>query len=86
MSMRRTSKPEYDPYILNILDKLKKGTEKQVLENVYECIKDNLHPDDLVILPNGEPRWRNQAQNMIDGLIDSGYIVKENGFLKLSIQ
>jgi hypothetical protein len=84
--MRSISKPEYVPFILKTLDNLKKGTEKQVLENVYESMKDNFHPADLVILPNGEPRWRNQAQNMIDGLIESGYIVKENGSLKLSIK
>ena len=80
----RTTKPEYVPYILKALNKIKKGTEKQVLETIHGYIKENLHPADLVILPNGEPRWRNQAQNMIDGLIESGDIVKENGSLKLS--
>ena len=82
--MRRTSKPEYVPYILKALKKLQKGTEKQILKIVFEYIKENLHPADLVLLPNGEPRWRNQAQNMIDGLIESGHIVKEKGSLKLS--
>jgi len=34
-------------------------------------------------LPNGEPRWRNQMQHMLDGLIESGKIKKEKGLLRL---
>jgi hypothetical protein len=79
--MRKTTKPEFVPFILNALSKLNKATEKQVLEIVFESIKNDLHSADFIILPNGEPRWRNQAQNMIDGLIESGQIKKENGLL-----
>ena len=47
-------------------------------------MEDRLHSSDLVILPNGEPRWRNQAQHMLDGMIEDGYIVDKNGLMSLS--
>ena len=59
------------------------GSESDVLEAVFHNVKDKLYPADFVVLPNGEPRWRNQAQNMIDGLIEDGIIVKKNGKLWL---
>jgi len=47
-------------------------------------VQDRLHPADFIMLPNGVPRWMNQMQNMLDGLIESGRIVKEYGLLKLA--
>ena len=57
------------------------GTEDEVLESIYNMIKSRLHPADLVVLPNGVPRWRNQAQHMIDGLIEDCIIIKKEGKL-----
>ena len=47
-------------------------------------MEDRLRPSDRVILPNGEPGWRNQAQHMLDGMIEDGYIVDKNGLMILS--
>ena len=81
---RQTSKPEYVKPIREALLRLGSGMEDDVLEVVYTLVKDRLFPADLVILPNGEPRWRNQAIHMIDGLIENGVIVKKEGLLRLS--
>ena len=81
---RRTTKPEYGPNIAEALGKLGEASSEDLLTKVYTLMEDRLHPSDLVILPNGEPRWRNQAQHMLDGMIDDGYIVDKNGLMSLS--
>ena len=81
---KRTAKPEYIPPIISALTKLGKATEEELLKEIYQTIQDKLYAEDYVVLPNGEPRWRNQAQNMLDGLIESGAVSKEKGLLKLS--
>ena len=81
---RRTTKPEYGPYIAEALRKMGEASSADLLAEVYMLIEDVLYLSDQVILPNGEPRWRNQAQHMLDGMIDDGYVVEKNGLLSLS--
>ena len=81
---RRTTKPEYGPYIAEALGKLVEASSDDLLAEVYTLMEDRLHPSDLGVLPNGEPRWRNQAQHMLDGMIDNGYVVDKNGLMSLS--
>ncbi len=81
---KRTVKPEYIKPILDALHKLGSATEEELLDQICQEVQCRLFPADLIVLPNGEPRWRNQAQNMLDGLIESGVIIKENGLLSLS--
>ena len=80
---RRTTKPEYGPYIAEALGKLGEALSDDLLAEVFTLMEDRLHPSDLVKLPNNEPRWRNQAQHMLDGMIDDGYIVDKNGLMSL---
>jgi hypothetical protein len=82
--MSRTSKPEYIEPILKALGSLGEASEEKILEQAFSLIQDRLYPDDFTVLPNGEPRWRNQMQHMLDGLIESGRIEKKNGLLRLS--
>ncbi len=81
---RRTTKPEYGPYIAEALDRLGEASTDDLLVEVYTLMEDRLHPADHAILANGEPRWRNQAQHMLDGMIDDGYIVDKMGLMSLS--
>ena len=81
---RRTTKPEYGQYIAEAFDNLGEASSDDLLAEVYTLMEDSLHPSDLIILPNGEPRWRNQAQHMLDGMIDDGYIVEKNGLMSFS--
>ena len=81
---RRTTKPEYGPYIAKALGNLGEASSDELLAEVFTLMEDRLHPSDLVKLPNNEPRWRNQAQHMLDGMIDDGYIVDKNGLMSLS--
>ena len=80
---KRTAKPDYIKPIIDALTKLGTTTEEELLKEIYQTIHDKLYTDDYVVLPNGEPRWRNQAQNMLDGLIETGAVSKEKGLLKL---
>ena len=81
---KRTTKPEYGPYIAKALRKLGEALSDDLLAEVFKLIENKLHLSDHVILPNGEPRWRNQAQHMLDGMIDDGYIDEKNGLMSLS--
>ncbi len=81
---RRTTKPEYGPYISKALRKLGEASTDNLLAEVYSLIDERLHTADRAILANGEPRWRNQAQHMLDGMIDDGYIIEKKGLLSLS--
>lgn len=81
---QRTTKPEYIEPILGILGNHGAMTEDELLSQVFRFMRDRLYPADFVVLPNGEPRWRNQAQHMLDGLIDTGRICKKDGRYWLS--
>jgi hypothetical protein len=81
---RRTTKPEYGPFIAEALGRLREASTDELLAEVYSLMEDRLHPADHAVLANGEPRWRNQAQHMLDGLIDDGYIIEKNGLMSLS--
>ena len=81
---RRTAKPEYGPYIAKALGNLGEASSDHLLAEVYKLMEERFHPSDLIILPNNEPRWRNQAQHMLDGMIDDSYIVEKNGLMSLS--
>ena len=81
---RRTTKPEYGPYIVEALGKLGEASVDELLAEVYELMESRLHAADHEPLANGEPRWRNQAQHMLDGVIDDGCIIEKMGLLSLS--
>jgi hypothetical protein len=79
-----TSKPEYGPYILEVLQSIGVASVDEVLEETYRLMRHRLHPADLETLPGGTPRWRRQAENMLDGLIGDGYVVETDGCLALT--
>ncbi len=81
---RQTSKPEYVQPIVDAIRQLDSGSEDDVLEAVFLLVKDRLFPADFMVLPNGEPRWRNQALHMIDGLVEEGIVIKKAGVLSLN--
>jgi len=81
--MRRTTKPEFVEPLLVTLDMLEAATEDELLNQTFQYMKDKLYSSDLVVLPNGEPRWRYQMQHMLDGLIEYGKILKKDGMLRL---
>ncbi|MBT5642893.1 hypothetical protein HOJ44_07225 [Candidatus Bathyarchaeota archaeon] len=81
---RRTTKPEYGPHIAKALGNLGEASADGLLAAVYTLIEDILYVADHETLANGEQRWRNQAQHMLDGMIDDGYIIEKNGLLSLS--
>ena len=80
----RTSKPEYVESLLSALAELGESSEDMLLVQAFTLMEEKLYPEDYTVLPNGEPRWRNQMQHMLDGLIESGRINKKDGFLRLS--
>jgi hypothetical protein len=81
---KRTTKPEYVPFIIDVLRHLRVTNRNEILEEIYKAMKHRLHPADLVVLANGEPRWRNQAHHMLDGLMEDGVVEEVEGELKLS--
>lgn len=81
---RRTTKPEYIEPLLVTLDRLEASTEDELLNQTFHLMRDKMFPSDLVVLPNGEPRWRYQMQHMLDGLIENGKVWKKDGLLRLS--
>ncbi len=81
---RRTTKPEYGAYIVEALGMMGEASIDDLLAEVYRLMEEKLHPADHETLANNEPRWRNQAQHMLDGMIDDGYIVEKKGLLSLS--
>jgi hypothetical protein len=82
--MARTTKPEYVEPLIETLRVLGEASEDTLLEETYSVMHTRLFPDDFTILPNGEPRWRNQMQHMLDGLIESSKIKKKKGLLSLT--
>ena len=84
MRARRTSKPEYGPYILRALSNKGKTSTDEVLEEAFRLMKSQLYPADLEELPGGVPRWRRQAENMLEGLLEDGYVANCRGSLTLT--
>lgn len=80
----RTSKPEYGPYIIRALNNKGEAPVDEVLEETYRLMKPRLYPADLEALPGGVPRWRRQAEHMLDGLLEDGYVAESHGLLKLT--
>ena len=80
----RTTKPEFAPFIIDTLKHLRVTNRRELFDEVFDAMKHMLHPADLVILPNSEPRWRNQAQHMLDGLIEDGVVADINGEIRLT--
>ena len=81
--VRRTTKPEYVEPLMVTLDRLEVATEDELFNQTFHYMKDRMYPGDLIVLSNGEPRWRFQMQHMLDGLIEDGKILKKNGLLRL---
>ncbi len=84
MSAPRTSKPEYGPYILKALESRGEATVDEALDETLRLMKPRLYPADLETLPGGDPRWRRQAENMLDGLLEEGYVAESHGRLTLT--
>ena len=84
MPAPRTSKPEYGPYILSALKNKGEASMDEVMEDTFRLMKHRLHPVDLEALPGGAPRWRRQTENMLDGLLEEGYIAESHGCLTLT--
>jgi hypothetical protein len=84
MNEPRTSKPEYGLHILKALEGRGEATVDEALEETFRLIEPRLHPADLEQLPGGVPRWRRQAENMLEGLIEEGYVAESHGCLTLT--
>lgn len=81
---KRTTKPEYAPFIVNTVRHMMESTREQILDEVFSSMEHMLHPADLEVLANNEPRWRNQVQHMLDGLIENGTVLENNGLLRIA--
>jgi len=78
----QTSKPEYAPFLLASLRGLGEAPREAVLENTRELMEGRLLPADYALLHGGgTPRWMNQANHMLDGLIEESF-VEENGAMR----
>lgn len=80
-----TSKPEYAYYILEAL-KIYGGiaSEDEVMDKVAEMMAGVLTKMDRLNLYGGTiPRWRNQANHMLEGLIEERYITRRGVTLNL---
>jgi hypothetical protein len=80
----RTSKPEYGPHIIRALMNRGEAPVDEVMEETLRLMEPRLHPADLETLPGGVPRWRRQAEHMLDGLVEDGYVSMSRGLLKLT--
>jgi hypothetical protein len=79
------SKPEYAPFILRALSGLGEASEDAVLDRVGELMRGALTEADRSPLYGGRvPRWRSQAAQMLDGLVEDGYVERRGGVLALS--
>ena len=80
----RTSKPEYGPPMLRALKAAGCASVNALMEGTLRLIKHRLSPADLEKLPGGVPRWRRQAEHMLEGLIEDGYVEESRGCLSLT--
>ena len=82
------TKPEYAEPILQVL--VKKGLTISIdslLEAVYQIMVHELTSSDHELLYCGTvPRWRNQALNMLDGLVEEGYIERSGDHVSATEQ
>jgi len=84
MHDRRTSKPEYGPTMLRALMGMGHASVDELMEETLRLMRSRLHPADFEALPGGVPRWRRQAEHMLWGLIEDGYVEESKGSLKLT--
>jgi len=82
--MHRTSKPEYAPFILKALSNVSRATLDELMRETLFLVKDRLYVQDFKVLPNGFPRWRNQAEHMLNGLLEDNYIKKDSSGYSLT--
>jgi hypothetical protein len=80
----RISKPEYGPYLLAALKAAGCASVDELMEGIFNLMSRRLHPADLETLPGGVPRWRRQAEHMLEGLIEDGYVDESRGCLSLT--
>lgn len=85
MPKPQTPKPAYGPYILAALSDLGGEADlEQLMDEVYKSMKPLLLPADFELLYEGSlPRWRSQAVHMLDGLIEDGYVEKDDDHYRL---
>lgn len=78
------TKPEFaEPILLVLIRVGEKITLDSLLEEVYNDMSHLLTDLDHELLFNGKvPRWRNQALNMLDGLIENGYVESSGDIFK----
>jgi hypothetical protein len=81
---KRTTKPEYAPFIVQTVRHLLESNREQIIVEVFSSMEHMLHPADLEVLVNDEPRWRNQVEHMLDGLIEDGVVLENNGLLRVA--
>lgn len=76
-----TSKAEYAPYLLRALKSLGgSASEEQLIEAARGSMRGVLLPGDLKLLYGGRtPRWMNSMEQMLDGLVEEGYIRRGSG-------
>ncbi len=86
MPQPQTSKPEYGPHLLASLRDLGgEASRDAVLRHTYTRMEGRLHPADNTLLYNGAvPRWRYQAEHMLDGLVEERYIEEDGMTLRLT--
>ena len=86
MPQPQTSKPEYGPHILvSLRDLGGEASRDAVLRRTYTLMEGGLHPTDHALLHHGAvPRWRYQAEHMLDGLVEEGYIEENGSMLRLT--
>jgi len=51
---------------------------------MYELIEPMLHPADRDLLMGAVPRWMSEANHMLDGLIEEGYVEERGARVKLT--
>ena len=83
--MPQTSKPEYAPFLLVSLRGLGEAPRDAVIEHTRELMEGWLLPADYALLHGGmTPRWMNQADLMLDGLIEEGFVEENGTILRLT--
>ena len=85
MPIPHTSKPEYAPFLLASLRSLGEAPRDAVLERTRELMEGRLHQADYALLHRWKtPRWVNQADHMLDGLIEEGFVEEKRSKLRLT--
>ncbi len=86
MPQPQTSRPEYGPHILASLRDLGgEASRDAVLVRTYTRVEGRLHPANHALLHHGVvPRWKYQAEHMLDGLVEEGYIEEDGATLRLT--